>query len=37
MKEKKKRGIFKFLIPMAGLTLFALIRKKTKGTGAKEE
>lgn len=37
MKEKKKRGAFKLLIPVVSLILFALIRKNAKETGAETE
>lgn len=37
MKEKKKSRVFKFLIPVISLILFALIRKNVKGNGAKAE
>ena len=37
MKEKKKSCVFKFLIPVISLILFALIRKNVKGNGAKAE
>lgn len=37
MKEKKKSCVFKFLIPVISLILFALIRKNAKGNGAKAE
>ena len=37
MKEKKKSCVFKFLIPVVSLILFALIRKNMKENGAKAE
>ena len=37
MKEKKKSCVFKVLIPVISLILFALIRKNAKGNGAKAE
>lgn len=37
MKEKKKSCMFKFLISVISLVLFALIRRNVKGNGAKAE
>ena len=37
MKEKKNSCVFKFLIPVVSLILFALIRKNMKENGAKAE
>lgn len=37
MKEKKKSCVFKFLIPVVSLVLFALIRKNAGRNGAKAE
>ena len=37
MKENKKSCVFKLLIPVVSLILFALIRRNVKGNGAKAE